>query len=352
MPKKRSGKKILLPALIRKNTFPEGPTFPDKIRWSVSKAKVFKKCKRKFFWKYILHLQHRAKAAPLLFGSYFHEALAEWYRTKRSSMKRIAARYAKMADEEIRAASEYYDQYEYDKLMTLIHTFEGMLIGYAAVYNQERKIWIIDREGIEAEKTIDLGDFTFIFKTDLITKQMIRKLVKNHLVEHKTASRIPESYIDVLPLDTQVRGYIFGANHPQGLNKKVSKVVYDVVKKCKLKRKSDEKLEDFNERIANDYMDRPEFYFFRETLQFNKADIAAFELELRQVHAEYIWLLDTLKDPLDPRYWAPSDFICNEFFKKCPYLTLCLEGLDRGTACMYEQYNREEKEKANAEEEE
>lgn len=343
MPKKRSAKKIVLPALIIKNTFPLPPALPDKIRWSVSKMKVFKKCKRKFFWKYILHLRHRAKAGPLLFGGYFHEALAEWYRTKRSSMKKIAARYGKAADEEIRAASEYYDQYEYDKLMTMINTFEGMLVGYAEIYKHERKIWIIDREGIEAEETIDMGEFNFIFKTDLITKQLIRKIIKHHLVEHKTASRIPESYIDVLPLDTQVRGYIFGANHPRGLNKKVSEVIYDVVKKCKLKRKSNETLEDFNDRIANDYIDRPEFYFFREKLKFNKADIAAFELELRQVHAEYQWLLDTLKDPLDPRYWAPSDFICDEFFKKCQYLPLCLQGLDRGTACMYEQYIKEEK---------
>jgi len=343
MPKKKVSKQIVLPPLIIKNTFPVGPQLPEKIRWSVSKAKVFKKCKRKFFWKYIMHLQSRAKAAPLLFGSYFHEGLAEWYRTKRSSMKKIAARYAITAGEEIRAASEYYDQFEYDKLMTLIDTFEGMLIGYGEVYRHERKIWIIDREGIEAEKTIDMGEFDFIFKTDLITKKMVKNRERHHLVEHKTAAQIPDSYIDVLPLDTQVRGYIFGANHPKGLNKTVSEVIYDVVKKCKLRRKSNEPLDVFSQRIADDYMNRPDFYFFREKLKFNKSDIAAFELELRQVHTEYQWLIDTLKDPLDPRYWAPSDFICNEFFKKCPYSTLCLQGLDRGTACMYEQFIKEEK---------
>jgi len=344
---KRKTRQIILPALIIKNPFPIGPQLPEKIRWSVSKAKLFNKCKRKFFWKYLLHLRHRAKAAPLLFGGYFHEALAEWYRAKRSSMKKIAARYALAAEKEIREMGDYYDQYEYDKLMTLIETFQGMLVGYAAIYNHERKTWIIDREGIEAEKTIDLGEFNFIFKTDLITRVQLRIRIKNLLVEHKTASRIPESYMDKLPLDFQVRGYIFGANHSKGLNKSVSEVIYDVVKKCKLKRKSNESPEDFNQRIAQDYIDRPEFYFFRETLKFNKADIAAFEFELRQTHAEYQWLISTLKDPLDPRYWAPADNICGEFFKTCPYQLLCLSGLDRGTGSVYEQYIKEEK---NAEE--
>ena len=335
--------RIVLPKLIIKNPYPMGPQIPEKIRWSVSKAKLFKKCKRKFFWKYLMHLRHRAKAAPLLVGSYFHEALAEWYRTKRSSMVRIADRYVKAADKEIRTACEYYDQYEYDKLTTMLETLQGMLVGYATVYQHERKIWIIDREGIEAEKTIDLGEFDFIFKTDLITKQQLKNSVKNHLVEHKTASIIPDSYMDKLPLDTQVRGYIFGANHPQGLNKKVSEVIYDVVKKCKLRRKSDEDVSTFNERIAQDYIDRPDFYFFREKLKFNKSDIVAFEFELRQVHAEYMWLINTLPDSLDPRYWAPSDFICSEFFKTCPYQLLCLNGLDRGTGSVYEQYIKDEK---------
>ena len=325
--------------LIITNPFKYEPFIPEKIRWSVSKLKLFRKCKRKFYWKYVMHLRPKAKAGPLLFGGYFHEALAEWYRAKRSSMKRIAGRYAEAAEKEVIQTTQFYDQRDYDKLMTMINTFRGMLVGYSKVYAHERKKWIIDRDGIEAEKTIDMGEFNFIFKTDLITKKGSR----NFLVEHKTAARIPESYMDKLPLDTQVRGYVFGANHPKGLNKKVTSVVYDVVKKCKLRKKSDEESAVFDKRITDDYVDRPEFYFFRETLKFNKGDIAAFEFELRQTHKEYQWLIGTLQiQALDPRYWCPSDNICDEFFKTCPYQLLCLNGLDKGTSSIYEQYIKEE----------
>ena len=123
---KKKKRKAGLPKLIIKNPFPLEPALPEKIRWSVSKCKVFKKCKRKFFWKYIMHLRHRAKAAPLLFGTYFHEALAEWYRSKRSSMTKIALRYSEEAEKEISSICEFYDQKEYDKLTTLIETFQGI----------------------------------------------------------------------------------------------------------------------------------------------------------------------------------------------------------------------------------
>ena len=323
--------------LIIQNPFDKDPVLPARMRWSVSKAKLFHKCKRKFFWKYVLGLTPKARANALLFGDYFHQGLGEWYKSKRSSMKRIAERMGEAAKQEIKELGEFYDQSDYEKLTTLVNTLTGMLVGYAKVYAHERKMWNIDRKGIERKEVMDMGDFDFVFKVDLLTIHG----KTNFLVEHKTAARIPESYIDKLPLDLQVRGYVYGASHKNGLGKKISKVVYDVVKKCKLRRKGDEPADEFDERIANDYVERPEFYFFRETLMFGKPSLAAFELELMQSHEEYMWYINS-RDPLDPRNWRPCDNICNEFFKTCPYQTLCLKGLDKGTAWGFQQYIRDE----------
>jgi hypothetical protein len=338
MSRARKKKPLLIPLIIQ-NPFDYPPEIGERIRWSSSKCKVFDKCKRKFYWKYIMKLRTRGRASSLLFGDYFHQGVAEWYRSKRSSMKKIANKFSETAKAEIKKTGEFYDQAEFEKLTTMVNTLTGMLIGYGDVYQAERKTWIIERKNIEVAKTMDMGDFDFIFKADLLTAKKVKSRIVNFLVEHKTAAQIPGSYIDRLPLDFQVRGYTFGCVDKRGLGLKLSEVVYDVVKKCKLRRKSNESAEDFDQRIADDYMARPEFYFFRESLKFDMSDINAFELELNQIHSEYAALIARMENPLDPREWKPSDNICTEFYKNCEYQPLCLSGLDKGTGCMYSQYH-------------
>ena len=329
--------KGLVPLIID-NPF-EDPIIPDRIKWSVSQLKLFRKCKRKWFWKYALGLRPHYRASALMIGSAFHETLEQWYGSKRSSMKKIVAKKTKEIEAEAIANCDYYDQAEYDKMMTLIKTLDGMLIGYSKRYAAERKKWNIIKDFIEAEAIVDLGEFDFHFKIDLLVKAAKKKAF---LVEHKSAAIIGDSYIERLPLDAQVRGYIFGATHKKGFNVNVSDVIYDVVKKCKLRKKSNELRDDFTARIAQDYIDRPEFYFVREKLKFNKGDIKAFEYELRLTHAEWKYVIESAEDPLDPRCWCPSDNICSEFFKTCPYQVLCLRGLDRGSAHLFEQRVKEE----------
>jgi hypothetical protein len=280
-----------------------------------------------------MHISPNHRATPLMIGDGFHLSLAEWYKSKRSIMAKIAKRESDKIEKEATINASYYDQEEYEKLMGFISTLPGMLIGYAKVYAKERDLWHIDRKNIESEGLIDMNDFDFHFKIDLVVDYKKSRF----LVEHKTASQIPDSYIDRLPLDSQIRGYIFGATHNRGLNLKINEVIYDVVKKCKLKRKCDEELEDFTDRIAQDYIERPEFYFFREQLRFNLSDIKSFEYELRQIHAEYLWIINSVENPLDPRCWNCSDNICSEFFKTCPYQSLCTSCLDKSTAHLFKQ---------------
>jgi hypothetical protein len=334
-----------LPQLIRFNAFPP-VEIPERMAWTSSSIKLFRKCKRKFFWKYIMRFRPKYRDKNLAIGSAFHNTLGEWYKGKRSDIGAIAERYHGSLINMLAEQTGYYDQDEYDKVESAIEVFSGMMLGYGAKYYEDRKQWNIERNSIEAKFKVDMGEFDYMGKMDLVTNHKKYR----RLVEHKSASSIRSSYIDRLPLDTQIRGYVFGATEGLGITG-INEVLYDVMKKCKLRRKSNELQEDFNNRIRDDYVSRPDFYFYREVITIPKDSLDAFQYEVRQTHAEYqaitkemwadkdaaVYYLRTIGDPLDPRSWTPNDAVCDDFFRACEFLPLCTQGLDRATGHAYEQ---------------
>lgn len=345
---------IKLPQLVLENPFGV-VTLPERMVWTSSSVKMFRKCKRKWFWKYIMRLRPRYRAPSLMIGSAFHHTLGEWYTGPRVSMAKIVGNHVKVMEKEAAENHSFYDQEEYDKLTTAIDTFTGMMLGYAEVYDSDRKDWVINRETIEAQFKVDMGTFDYAGMIDLVA---VKRNSKTYFqVEHKTASKIEESYIDRLPLDTQVRGYVYGAIKAKGL--KINEVLYDVVRKCKLRRKSNETMDQFSARIRDDYMSDPTKYFFREPLKFAKSDLDAFSFEIYQTHAEYMAIVEggyardiakvfgvesmdvvyagKILHPTNPRAWPLNDATCNDFFRLCEFHPLCTKGLDRGTGMFYAQ---------------
>lgn len=337
-------RRLSLRQLITNSPFPN-IEIPKRMIWTASSIKQFRKCKRKWFWKYIMRLHPRFTDYNLSIGTAFHNSLGEWYRGKRASMNKVMEPFAKNLEATTESSAMHYDQDDVDKMHVMVQTFRGMMMGYEAIYSQDRNNWDILRESIEAKFQVSMGDFDYAGKIDLLFSE--RGYKEYVFTEHKTSSSFGASYIDRLPLDTQVRGYIWGCEN--GLKVKVKRVLYDVVRKCKLRRKSNESLHDFTARIAEDYMSRPDFYFYREDLIFDKNDIAAFEHEIRLTHQEYMNILkDTsYNNRFDPRFWCPNDAMCDEYFKSCEYLTLCTTGLDKGTARMYVQGESLHEELAN-----
>jgi len=334
-------KLVKLPSLILENPF-EDPLLPEKVTWTASALKTFRKCPRKYFWKYIMRLKPRRREESLAIGIVVHEAIGKWYAGRKASMKAISNKTVKTLEDDLLKTQALYDQGDYDKFSAAVATLRGMLRGYAANYNRDRQKWKLDRKKVEAKFKVDMGNFFFAGKIDLLTLEQKTDV----LVEHKTASNIGDSYIDRLPLDTQVRAYILGAELEFGI--KVGKVVYDVIRKCKLRRKSDESPEDFNDRIALDYESRPGFYFYREPLKFNRASIKNFRFEMQQTNEVYQQIVDG-EEPENPRSWLPNDALCNEYFKLCPFHSLCLDGLCKGHNALYEQKKDEHEELADGE---
>jgi len=249
-------------------------------------------------------------------------------------MKKIANRVVSEAKVRIEGVAQFYDQDEYDELQVLLSTVVGMLVAYAHIHEEDRTKWAFTKDDIEVWFQVRFPTFDFKGRIDLMPTQKDKQL----LVDHKALARIAGSYLDKLPLDSQLKGNTLGAT--KGLQRCPKKVVYDIIRKCKLRRKSQESTEEFCERIKEDYLDRVEFYFHRETLRYSKGDIEAFEYDLHNKHNQYVRLVEAAQDPLDPRDWPLSDHMCDEFFRTCPFQPLCIQGLDRGTGKLYTQYNK------------
>lgn len=343
------------------------PSQPPRMTWTSSSLKQFRRCKRKWFWKYLMRLSPKGAMIDrnLFIGKQFHEGLGEWYRGKRSDMRQIALRRASIMRGQTTGELGWYDQDELDKLHQAVDTYAGMLIGYAQAYEQDRREWNIRRETIESTFKVNMGRFDFAGRIDLIAKAPKDWTYGGapaggewFICEHKTSSSnyANQSYMDRLRLDTQVRGYLFGARYGLGIH--TDFVLYDVVKKCKLRRKSCEDLETFSARVANDYLSRPDFYFHREPLPFPDSALDEFVYELHQTHSEYerimqqgsqgdfSWLTDPTEPPSielttfshkNPRAWPANDGACQDYFRLCEFHTLCVEGLDAGTSANYRQ---------------
>lgn len=328
------------PLLI--GNLPYEAVIPERMQWTASSLKLFRKCKRKFFWKYILRLRHRSRSSSLVIGHSFHSALARWYRSRRAAMSAISQDIKGSLIKEVMDNGAYYDQDDLDKLSKGAETFVGMTTAYADLYESDRTDWVVKPEGIEMQFKVGCGDFDYTGQIDLLAarREKNTKRLINFISEHKTCSKIAlnESYIDRLVLDTQNRGYVFGATHDPKIAVKIDEVLYDVTRKSLLRKKSGESIDQLNERIKGDYLARPSNYFYREQLRFDNTAINQFEYELHQTHKEFKAIIDgEFGDPKNPRSWLPNDTICSEYFKTCEYFDLCVNGLDQGKATRYVQ---------------
>lgn len=316
-----------IPQLIRDCPFkplPEG-----RVTWSISKLRCFNRCLRQFFWKYNFGLSSKYTETFFVQGDVFHQGVAEWYaKGGKEAMVKIAARVIGKKLREIRKAGFQDDE----DLLRDINTVKGMLIGYSRIYKADFKTFKINPKHIEMWFRVSCGDFDFKGKVDMVASQGKVDVV----VEHKALSKFSDSYIETLPMDIEARGYVFGLKHGTDFNPK--KVIYNLVKKSKIRGKKGETKQQIAKRIYDAYVDEPDKYFHREPLRYSMGDLATFERDLHDAHDEYVRRMSRKNARIDPTQWRCSDAECKSFGSTCRFLTLCTEGLNRGTAKLYTQY--------------
>lgn len=107
------------------------------------------------------------------------------------------------------------------------------------------------------------------------------------IVEYKTASQINAGYFERVGLDEQVTLYMHAVRELLGV--KPAGVIYRVLKKPSIRQTKKESLEQFCNRLAKDYIDRPDFYFFEQRYYRSEEDLERFREELWAFTQQYLY---------------------------------------------------------------
>jgi len=145
-----------------------------------------------------------------------------------------------------------------------------------------------------------------------------RKSNKLYLFETKTKGRIDEdSIMDRLVFDLQVMLYLWSmwkdyGEVPQG-------VVYNIMRKPQLKRKKEESLKQFIDRVWLDTETRPDFYYMRYNSDIVLSDLKSWEEEFITVLRQLVrWTRGKF-------HWKNSN-ACSMGGVNCQFLPVCSRG--------------------------
>lgn len=153
------------------------------------------------------------------------------------------------------------------------------------------------------------------------------------LLESKFKARWSEDAMtDWLPLDLQTGMYITATKHDPALRDRlklrkgeaVKMFRYDVIRKPQLRRKKEERITDFADRVKEDLRLRPEHYFHRWDVELTEKDLSRHEERIFKLVREYrlwaLWHTEAGRNEKEPVWTSAA---CEGRFSVCPYLAVC-----------------------------
>lgn len=221
---------------------------------------TFLNCREQFYLSEILCLVPRISRKELNLGSAFHSgvrAYKEGYDTEQC----------------LALSNLYFEQLtpstqeEQNQIIIGKQTVTAMLMGYFNKYQQMPKM-------ISVEKKISatIGKIKLIGTPDNIE---VDDNGEYWIGEEKTTSRLEEDYVNRLPLDFQMTFYFLLAE--KSYHKKFSGINYRISRVTSIQLKKKQTLEAYLKEIANDYIERPNWYYVNEKLYRSRKDIDQFK---------------------------------------------------------------------------
>jgi hypothetical protein len=156
------------------------------------------------------------------------------------------------------------------------------------------------------------------------------------LIENKFVGQITGLTLRKLKLDRQVSLACYGLWRATG--KPVRAVHYRFTKKPSIKQRQNETLDQFLERLAADYEDRPDFYSHGEPLFRSDDDLLRIEKEL------WVWA-DELRNARRRQCYPRNTGHCSDF-GGCQFIPLCVGDADAPS--LYQERPHHQVEKAEA----
>ena len=167
------------------------------IRLSNSKINTFRRCPKRYEYKYVQRLEKRKRGLPLYRGSWLHDMLMEYY-----DGEGWEAAHAKYTDEFMSMFEEEREEYG-----DLPGETERIMRSYIRHYEKrDKKLRIVDSE-LDEILTLPSGD-RFNFIIDLVVEEPDGGL---WLWDHKTVKSFMDP--DFMLLDTQLTRYFWCAEY-------------------------------------------------------------------------------------------------------------------------------------------
>jgi hypothetical protein len=134
------------------------------------------------------------------------------------------------------------------------------------------------------------------------------------LIENKLVGQITPQKVQRLPLDRQVAIYRYGIWRATG--RRVETVRYRWTRKPQIRQKQNETIEEYAERIRNDYVERPDFYLVEQEPQFaTTGDLLRIEAEL------WVWA-EQIRHAERQRLYPRNTAACGDY-GGCMYIPVC-----------------------------
>lgn len=232
---------------------------------SVSRLKLFKSCRRAYYFKYMEGLLPVEKSNALQTGTSYHAKLESLY--KNGNFERDFSKESAMAT--------VYEKYIYPKFK-------------------------VDR--VEDFLRTEIGGHTLIGICDGIASD-------GSIVEHKTTSQeITEAYEYNLLWDEQILAYmtLTGAR----------KVYYTVIRKPTIRQKKNESEEEFFNRMV-------EWYDTDTDSKIRLLEITRTDEEVDAFKRDFVKILDIMQDADESSCYRNTQH-CNCWGRRCEYSSICL----------------------------
>lgn len=254
-------------------------------------------CRKKFYYSHILGYRPKKVSRSLSIGKVIHECFDMHSRGEQDIIKHIEQSY-NMPVSDLEVERQLVDKY----------TVLGMWVNYPHA--------TVDFKTVKSE-------FEFMVPLDGLRGVTLRGRVdgvvqhngKLWIREFKTTSWDMAEYERKASVSSQGAAYIYGVSKYLGVE--ISGIIYDILKKPRLRKRVSDTSQDFADRIYQDYKDRPEFYFPPRYMSYRSSkEIAEFEKDT-------VVLTKDLRRRIKHKDWYRNTDSCYAFKSECPYKTIC-----------------------------
>lgn len=269
---------------------------------SHSGLKLWRNCKRQYFYSYELLRRPKTKPAALAIGTMWDQALEAWHQG------------ANPVDQLLRAVRHFEGEANEFTRAKL----EAMLVGYTAKWAEEPMEVVATQVGFTVPILHpDTGEAHREYQYHGVLDAIVRFQGRLSVLESKSSGEdiTPGSmyWQRVTTLDPQVSMYLLAG---QQAGHDVVDCLYDVARKPALKPQVKETAEEYRERIARDMQARPDWYFQRQRLVRLNHEARAYQQDLWDYACELTETAQHRRYPRNPDH-------CRSYGRACEYIGVC-----------------------------